>query len=194
MIRYVGSEIKFTMKLTTEQQINIELFKQELDTLLYNKKETKLISEIISFFQSGEQYCPEFAKVGAFLAEFNYYYDFDYVVVCHHLCQYPLTQMIKFDLSEPQDGSVLSELNTKFYKDVKIPKSDLELEFLSTLREANGKFFSRCWKKANDQTNLNKLCFVEIHDCYAGYDSETGMRLDENELDKKVANWLAQYY
>jgi len=182
------------MNLNTEQQINLEVFKQRMNKILFDKKETQLISAITSFLKSGKQYCPKFEKVGAFLAEFNYYYDLEYIVVCHHLCQYPLTKMIKFDVSDPADGLVISELATNFYYELGFPKSDNELEFLSIIREANGKFFSRCWQKANEETKLYKLCFVEIHECYSGYDSETGIHLNENQIDEKVSSWVKNFY
>ena len=102
--------------------------------------------------------------------------------------------MIKLDVSDSSDGLLISQLRSSFYSETEISKSESEIEFLSVIREANGKLFSRCWKKANEEAKLHKLCFVEIHECFAGYDSEIGIRLEENEVDKKVANWLEQHY
>jgi hypothetical protein len=177
------------MILTSSEIIAKELFKQTVYKEILSKKVEKLSTQIEDFLNNGFDFSDEFENIGAFKFEFDYYLDFEYIGYPHYLFEVDWKKMIKFDLTEENDFEIKSKLKESFMKIPELPSEIREDLYYQTIRECDSEFFCEAWKKTKEKLNSNKLCFVEVHDCGAGYDCDSGIRLSESEIEDKIEKW-----
>ena len=93
------------------------------------------------------------------------------------------------DVSSSTDSKIRSELKDWFIKNSDFPIGIREQLFYGIARECDCLVFCEAWKNALELEAIDKLCFVEVHDCGAGYDCETSIRLSEDEIEQRINNW-----
>lgn len=177
------------IKLTSDQIIEKQLFKQQVYSRLHGEKVKNLTTQILSFLRNGHDFSTAFEKIGAFNFEFDSYLSFHYVGYPNYLFEFDWKKNIVIDVSCSSDIEIRSELKDSFMNNSDIPIEIREQIFYDIARECDCLVFCEAWKNAIKIDRVNKLCFVEVHDCGAGYDCETSVRLSEEEIEQRIENW-----
>jgi len=177
------------MLLTTEETIEVELFKITLHRKLLQKKIDRLANQIENFLVNGPDFSNEFEEIGAFQFEYNYYLDFQYVGSPHYLFDDTWSKNIILDVIDDDDGLIKSELMEAFMSNPKISSEINQRAYYNAIRACDGLFFSEAWKKAEEKVQSGKLCFVDIHESSAGYDYTSMSYLSESQIESKVQEW-----
>jgi len=177
------------MHLTTNEVLAKELFKQTVYQKILANKVNDLSTQIEHFLLNGLDYSDDYEKIGAFNFEFDHYLSFQYVGYPNYLFEYSWRKNVIFDVSKAEDSAIKLALKESFMNNTEISKGIREQLYYDIIRESDCLFFCEAWKKAKEKINSNKLCFVEIHDCGAGYDCDTQIRLSESEIENKIESW-----